>query len=69
MPIDHKTYRKFKDSIFGRLQKVENFIERITQEEHPRPDSEEESKLPASPSSTISGPGPEMEFEKKEDLA
>ena len=69
MPIDHKTYRKFKDSIFGRLQKVENFMDRITQEEPPRPDGGEESKLPASPSSTISGPGPEMEFDKKDEQA
>ena len=43
-------------------------MDRITQEEHLRPDSEEEAKLPASPSSTISGPGPEMEFDKKDDV-
>ena len=32
MPIDHKTYRKFKDSIFGKLQKVEEFMERMTED-------------------------------------
>ena len=42
-------------------------MDRITTDTPGRPDGEEESKLPASPSSIGSGKGPEMEFDKKDD--
>ena len=66
MPIDHKTYRKFKDTIFGRLQKVENFIERITTDDVPvNPNGDEEAKVPHSPPS-IGNKETEMAFEKQQ---
>ena len=67
MPIDHKTYRKFKDTIFGRLQKVEMFMERLTSDEMPIQNSDEEAKIPQSPPSDSVGiKETEMAFEKRE---
>ena len=63
MPIDHKTYRQFKDSIFGRLQKVENYMNEITADPPIHSMEGEESKTPVSPSSSKSDEGKETEME------